>query len=137
MAVKQKRHTRQADGFYHIEGKKYKELVGSRAEVMHGTAYKTSHDKPKTQKHKHGALLKKHLKYNKHGRIVSVAKSSKGKKLLKRLTSKGYIAKKGKFGVFTRKNNAKGKKKTMKKHHKRRGILLHERRGKHGRFRKL
>ena len=49
-------------------------LVGSRAQVMNGTAYKTSYGaiKPKGD-----ALTKKHLKYNKQGRIVSVAKSSK------------------------------------------------------------
>ena len=49
----------------------YKMLVGSRAQVMNGTAYKTSYGaiKPKGD-----ALTKKHLKYNKQGRIVSVAK---------------------------------------------------------------
>jgi hypothetical protein len=43
--------------------------VGSRAEVMHGTA-----------KHTSGGLTKKDLKYNKYGRIVSVKKSSTAKK---------------------------------------------------------
>ena len=40
--------------------------VGSRAQVMHGTAHHTK-----------GGLTKKHLKYNKYGRIVSRKKSSK------------------------------------------------------------
>ena len=44
-------------------------VIGSRAEVMHGTAIKTS-----------GGLTKKHLKYNKAGRIVSKKKHDLGKK---------------------------------------------------------
>jgi hypothetical protein len=39
--------------------------VGSRAQVMHGTAMKTP-----------GGLTKKDLKYNKNGRIVSRKKST-------------------------------------------------------------
>ena len=50
-------------------GKTHRRKVGSRAQVMHGTAEKTS-----------GGLTKKHLKYNKAGRIVSVAKSNEMKK---------------------------------------------------------
>lgn len=53
--------------------------VGSRAQVMHGTAEQTS-----------GGLKKHHLKYNKHGRIVSKKKSEQGKSALKRLTRAGY-----------------------------------------------
>jgi hypothetical protein len=44
--------------------------IGSRAQVMHGTAKKTS-----------GGLEKKDLKYNKQGRIVSRRKSELGHKL--------------------------------------------------------
>ena len=33
--------TRGSDGMYHIKGKKYEMLFGSRAQVWHGTAYKT------------------------------------------------------------------------------------------------
>ena len=43
--------------------------IGTRAQVMHGTAEKTK-----------GGLTKKGLKYNKYGRIVSVKKSAKGVK---------------------------------------------------------
>jgi len=37
-----KRHTKESDGKYHIDGKKFDQLVGSRAQVHHGTAYKTT-----------------------------------------------------------------------------------------------
>jgi hypothetical protein len=70
-----------------MEGGAHKRAVGSRAEVMHGTARHTS-----------GGLTKKDLKYNKWGRIVSVKKSATAKKE-KRLRKAGYTAKKGKFGV--------------------------------------
>jgi hypothetical protein len=65
--------------------------VGSRAQVMHGTAHHTS-----------GGLTKGDLKYNKWGRIVSRKKSMKAKKE-NRLVKLGFKATKGKFGV-TRRN---------------------------------
>ena len=77
-----------ADGKYHPKsGGVFQILVGSRAQVWHGTAYKTA-----------GGLRKKDLKKNKHGKIVSRAKSAKGPQMLKRLHKKGYFTKKGKFG---------------------------------------
>lgn len=57
--------------------------VGSRAQVMHGTAVHTS-----------GGLLKKDLKYNKQGRIVSVKKSKLGNALYKKY---GHILKQYQF----------------------------------------
>jgi hypothetical protein len=60
--------------------------IGSRAQVMHGTADHTS-----------GGLTKTDLKYNKAGRIVSRKKSMKAKKE-KRLEKAGYKTRKGKFG---------------------------------------
>jgi hypothetical protein len=63
--------------------------VGTRAEVMHGSAHRTS-----------GGLTRKDLKYNKHGRIVSRKASAAGKKALKRLEKAGYKAKKGTFKLF-------------------------------------
>ena len=96
------------DGKYHIDGMIFEVLIGSRAQVMNGTAYKTS-----------GNLKKKHLKYNKHGRIDSKAKSAKGPQMLKRLTSKGYFTRKGKFG-FVRKDG-KGSRKTRKAKGSRKG----------------
>ena len=65
--------------------------IGSRAEVFHGTAKKTS-----------GGLLKKNLKKNKRGRIVSKKMSNRAKKD-KRLVKAGYKTKKGKFTLFPRK----------------------------------
>ena len=61
--------------------------VGSRAQVMHGTAHHTS-----------GGLTKNDLKMNKWGRIVSKAKSAKAKKE-NRLAKMGFKTQKGKFGV--------------------------------------
>lgn len=63
--------------------------IGSRAQVWHGTAKKTS-----------GGLTKSHLMKNKHGRIVSRRKHSVGKKSIKVLKKLGYIAKKGRFTLF-------------------------------------
>lgn len=68
-------------------------MVGSRAEVMHGSAHHTS-----------GGLTRKDLKYNKHGRIVSRKASERGKKALKHLVKAGYKAKKGSFKLFTKKS---------------------------------
>jgi hypothetical protein len=82
-----KRVQKHEDGTYHIHGKKFDVLEGSRAQVMHGTAYKTS-----------GGLTKSHLIMNKHGRIVSAAKHRTAKKE-KRLEKAGYFTKKGKFGA--------------------------------------
>lgn len=39
-----KKHMKSDDGMYHINGHKYAMLIGSRAQVMHGTAYKTKGD---------------------------------------------------------------------------------------------
>ena len=81
-----KRPHRSADGHYHINGKKFKELFGSRQQVVNGTAYKTA-----------GELTKSALMMNKWGRIVSKKKHATAKKE-KRLLKHGYSAKKGKFG---------------------------------------
>jgi hypothetical protein len=70
-----------------MEGGSHMKRVGSRAQVMHGTAHHTS-----------GGLTKGDLKMNKWGRIVSKAKSSKAKKE-NRLAKMGYKTQKGKFGV--------------------------------------
>ncbi len=65
----------------------HEQAIGSRAQVMHGTAHHTS-----------GGLTQSDLKYNKWGRIVSRKKSATAKKD-QRLRKAGYTAKKGKFGV--------------------------------------
>jgi len=85
------------DGVYNIKGKKFSKLIGSRAEVYHGTAFKTA-----------GGLEKKDIMMNKNGRIVPVKKHKTAKKE-KRLEKHGYFTKKGKFG-FVKKD---GKKKRM------------------------
>jgi hypothetical protein len=81
-----KRPHRNEKGMYVIGGKQYKELFGSRQQVMNGTAYKTA-----------GELCKTDLMMNKWGRIVSKKKHATAKKE-KRLLKHGYTAKKGKFG---------------------------------------
>lgn len=69
----------------------HEQAIGSRSQVMHGTAHHTS-----------GGLTKSDLKYNKWGRIVSRAKSVKAKKE-KRLEKAGYKTRKGKFGAVKNK----------------------------------
>lgn len=56
----------------------FKKRLGTRAEVMHGTAKMTS-----------GGLMKKDLKYNKRGKIVSIKASSAAKKT-NNLVKAGY-----------------------------------------------
>jgi hypothetical protein len=80
-----KRHDKAADGLYHIKNCKFAKLVGSRAEVWHGNAFKTA-----------GNLKKSDLMKNKHSRIVSRAKHNTAKKE-KRLEKAGYKPVKGKF----------------------------------------
>ena len=63
--------------------------IGTRAQVWHGTAKKTS-----------GGLTKNALMMNKHGRIVSRRKHASGKKSIKHLEKLGYKAKKGQFKLF-------------------------------------
>ena len=79
-------HKNPTTGKYHIAGKTYEILIGSRAQVWHGTAYKTP-----------GGLTKNKLHMNKHGRIVSKAKHTTAKRE-KRLRKYGYTARKGQFG---------------------------------------
>lgn len=92
-----KKHMKGADGKYHINGKKFDLLEGSRAQVWHETAYKTP-----------GGLTRFQLMMNKHGRVVSVKKHNTAKKE-KRLEKAGYFTKKGKFGAIK-----EGSKKTRK-----------------------
>ena len=74
------------DGKYHIGDKVFDKLEGSRAEVGHGTAYKTT-----------GGLLAKDLVLIK-GRWKSKKKHQTAK-AEKRLEKHGYFAQKGKFGM--------------------------------------
>jgi hypothetical protein len=81
------RFTKTSSGKYGIKGKTYEMLVGSRAQVYHGTAYKTT-----------GGLCKSDLFQNKNGRVVSKRKHTTAKRE-NRLLKHGYTAKKGKFGA--------------------------------------
>ncbi len=92
-----KKHMKADDGKYHINGTEFELLEGSRAQVWHGTAYKTP-----------GGLLKSNLMMNKHGRIVSKRKHTTAKKD-KRLVKAGFLTKKGKFG-FIKKSATRSRK---------------------------
>ena len=70
--------------------------VGSKAEVWHGTALKTS-----------GQLHKKDLVKTKKGRIVSRKKQAAGKKAIKRLFALGYKPTKGKFSLMRKSGKSK------------------------------
>ena len=100
-------------------GRTYKNLVGTVLK-LYGTAFKTSYGKTKSEGG--DALTRANLKYNKHGRIVSIAKSKKKDKLLKQLRDAGYTTKKGKFGAVktAKKKHSKGRKsrKTRRCRHK-------------------
>jgi hypothetical protein len=84
--VNHTKKNRHEDGYYHINGKRFSVLIGSRIQVYHGTAYKTN-----------GGLVAGDLFRNKWGRIVSKKKYLTAKKE-KRLERNGYFAQKGKFG---------------------------------------
>ena len=86
-----------SNGKYHISGKTFSQLMGTRAQVWHGTAYKTS-----------GGLTKNDLTQNKNGRIVSKSKHTSAKKE-KRLIKHGFGTKKGKFGFVKMNSHSKTK----------------------------
>jgi len=81
------KYLKDQDKNYIINGETFKKLTGSRAEVFHGTAYKTS-----------GKLTKKDLIKNKNNRIVSLKKHKQAEKD-NRLVNLGYGFKEGEFGV--------------------------------------
>jgi hypothetical protein len=89
--------SRTSTGKYSVSGKTYEMLIGTRAQVWHGTAFKT------TGGLTHGDLMK-----NKTGRIVSKSKHNSAKRE-KRLVKAGYLTKKGHFG-FVKKGKTMRKK---------------------------
>ena len=93
-----------SDGKYHIHGKTYDVLIGSRAQVGHATAYKTS-----------GGLTKSELFKNKHDRYVSLKKHNTAKKE-KRLEKAGYFTKKGKFGAVNKFGSTKKRRHSKRKY---------------------
>ena len=92
-----KKHMK-VDGAYRINGSKYDLLEGSRAQVWHGTAYKTA-----------GNLNKSNLMMNKNGRIVSKRKHTTAKKD-NRLVKAGFFTKKGTFGFIKKTGSVKSPK---------------------------
>jgi hypothetical protein len=65
--MRNKRRDRHADGFFHIDGRLFELLEGTRTDVWQGKAYQTA-----------GGLIKKDLLINKNGNIVSKSKSING-----------------------------------------------------------
>ena len=98
-----KKHMKASDGKYHINGKIFPLLEGSRAQVWHETAYMTA------------GGLKKHDLIMKNGRILSKKKShlAKTQKHLK-----GFLQPKG-SGVFGNKKTKKSKRSSKKRSHRR------------------
>ena len=96
------RYTKSEGGHYIVAGKKHEMLEGSRAQVWHGTAYKTS-----------GGLTKSNLHMNKHGRIVSKKKFETARRE-KRLVKAGYGTKKGQFGFVKLGTMKHGRSKKMR-----------------------
>ena len=89
-----------SDGKYHIKGKAYELLEGSRTQVNNGTAYRTT-----------GGLTKDDILMNKNGYLVSKKKHITATKE-KRLIKYGFVTRKGKFGNI--KQGKKNKKLTLK-----------------------
>jgi len=85
----------ESDGKYHVNGRAFPHLMGTRAQVWHGTAYKTK-----------AGLTKNNFKMNARGRIVSKLRSTTAKKR-KVLFKLGYRPVKGKpFTPMRRKSSA-------------------------------
>ena len=93
------RFTRSANGKYVVHSKSFDILIGTRAQVWHGTAYKTT-----------GGLTKNDIIQNKNGRIVSRAKHASAKKE-NRLVKAGFGTKKGVFGYVQLDKKSKTKSK--------------------------
>tara|TARA_X000000368_G_scaffold373875_1_gene325184 strand:+ start:316 stop:660 length:345 start_codon:yes stop_codon:yes gene_type:complete len=101
---------RTSDGGVMVKGRKYAMLVGSRAQVWHGTAYKTNPGKK--------ALTKKHLMQKKDGKIVSRKKSQTAKRQ-KNLGKYIDLARRNKGKKFQKMKKSMAK--TMKKRKRKRG----------------
>ena len=95
------RFTKSASGKYMVSDHSFDMLVGSRAQVWHGTAYKTT-----------GGLTKSNIMKNKTGSIVSKSKHASAKRD-NRLVKAGYVTHKGKFG--SHKVGSKSSKKSRKR----------------------
>ena len=87
----------------------FKKTIGTRAEVYHGTARRTS-----------GGLTKGELMMNKHGRIVSKKKHNTAKREM-RLVKYGFVTKKGKFGYVKTKSSKRSSRRNRGRTRKMRG----------------
>ena len=76
----------------------FKLNVGTKAQVYHGTAAKTS-----------GGLRKADLMKTEKGRIVSKKAHAAGLQAIKRLRNAGFVAKKGEFKLFTKRSRSPAK----------------------------
>ena len=103
------RFTKSAHGKYIVSGKSYDMLIGTRAQVWHGTAFKTS-----------GGLTKSHIMQNKNGRIVSRSKHASAKRE-RRLIRAGYGTQKGKFGAVKLHGKSTRRHSKSRRHSKKRG----------------
>jgi len=101
--------SRTSTGKYSVAGKTYGSLVGTRAQVWHGTAYKTS-----------GGLTHNDLMKNKSGRIVSKTKHNTAKRE-NRLVKAGFVTKKGHFGFIKKGSRKQSKKRSSSSSRKHRG----------------
>ena len=116
-------------------GRTYKNLVGTRAEVWHKTAFKTGYGKTKSENGT--ALTRVNLMKNKHGRIVSKEKHAQKNKLLKQLRDAGYTTKKGKFGAIkTAKKGRKSRKSSKSRKSRKTRRCRHKSGRKKGKFKK-
>ena len=97
-----KRIDKSSDGLYHVNGKTYKHLIGSRKQVWMGSAYKTD-----------GQLVRSNFLMNKNGRIVSAKKHASAKRD-NRLVKAGYGTQKGNFGYVLLDGNKHKKSKSRK-----------------------
>jgi DVNP family/T5orf172 domain len=75
--VRLRKFQKQTDGYYYIDGEKYKKLFGNRQEVWEKSAYKTS-----------GGLIRSEFIMNKCGEIVSKVKSEQSAKDVRRICKK-------------------------------------------------
>ena len=101
-----KQTRKSSDGKYHVHGKSYENLVGSRRQVFNGSAYKTA-----------GGLKKDNLMQNRKTRAIVSKKKHLSAKRDNRLVKAGYGTKKGHFGwvrVGKSGKSAKAGKKTRK-----------------------
>jgi len=103
------RYTKSANGKYIVSGKSFEMLIGTRAQVWHGTAYKTT-----------GGLIKSDILQNKNGRIVSRSKHASAKRE-NRLVKAGYGTQKGKFGAVKLNGKSSRHSKKSRRHGKKRG----------------